>query len=105
MFTSVVSDPNRSTVAATAPATCSSMPLSALEVQRATAGVVDPRLHRAAGVLRSAGERDRGPLGRQHLDDALPDAPGAAGDQRDLAVEPHARSLAPLKRNRGVSSY
>ena len=61
-----------------------------LQVHRATAGVVDPGLDRAAGVLRSAGEGDRRALRRQHLDDSLTDAPGAAGDQRHLAVEPHA---------------
>ena len=101
LFTSVVSDPNRSTVAATAPATCSSTPLSARTYIALTAGVVDPGLDRAAGVLRSAGERHRGALGRQHLDDALADAPGAAGDQRHLPVEPHrSSSLALVQRYR-----
>ena len=104
LFTSVVSGPNRSTVAATAPATSSSMPLSARMYIALTAGLVDAGLHRAAGILRSAGERHRGTLGREHLHDPLTDAAGAAGDQRDLPVEPHASPPSFVKRNRIVSS-
>ena len=93
LFTSVVKAPYRSTVAATAPATSSSMLLSARMYSALAASFVDAGLHRAAVVLGAAGERDRGTFGREHLHDSLADAPSAAGDQRDLAVEPHDRSL------------
>ena len=62
------------------------------DVHRLSAGVVDAGLHRAPVILGAAGERDRGALGREHLHDPLADAPGAPGDQRDLAVEPHVES-------------
>ena len=83
-----MSFPNRSTVAATAPASCSSTPLSAFTYIACPPALVDPRLDLAADVLGSAGEGDGGALGRHHLDDASADALGPAGDQRHLPVEP-----------------
>ena len=68
------------------------MPLSARMYIAASAGVVDAGLHRAAVILGATGERDRGTFGREHLHDPLADAPGAPGDQCDLAVESHVES-------------
>ena len=62
------------------------------EVRRLPARRGDAGLHRATVVLGAAREHDRGALRREHLHDPLADAPGAPGDQRDLAVEPHDRS-------------
>ena len=61
------------------------------QVHRLTAGREHARLDLATEVLRPAGEGHRRALGGEHLDDPAPDAAGAAGDQRDLALEPGRR--------------
>ncbi len=97
LFTSTSSLPKTSTARATAAAQSSSLVTSWWSVP---AGLLaEPGRHGRAPVVQHVAEHHLGALGDEVPHVRLAHAPGAAGDQRDLAVEP-AHGPSPIQRFR-----
>ena len=100
--------PKRSTAALTIASASASSDDVRVDVQRLPAGGLDLGGHRLAGIVGDVGEDDRGSLAREQSRGDHPHAARAAGDERNLPVEPSHRALpscvAPSIRTRSVAS-